>query len=68
MTNRRQRNNVKPEYLRLKEAMVVFGLGQDKVEALAREAKAYYKIDKCVLINYEKMKTFIESFNLDSGF
>ena len=36
MSYRRVRGNLKPEYLRLKEAMTVFSMGPEKIEALAR--------------------------------
>ena len=29
--------NIKPEYLRLKQAMIVFNMGPDKIEELARD-------------------------------
>lgn len=37
MSYRRVRDNVKPEFLRLKPAMVVFDMGQEKIEQLAHE-------------------------------
>ena len=44
MSYRRVREeNIKPEYLRLKQAMIVFNMGPDKIEELARECGAYYK-------------------------
>ncbi|MCF0129862.1 MAG: hypothetical protein HUJ70_14860 [Pseudobutyrivibrio sp.] len=61
MTPKRQRD-VKPEYLRIKQAMVVFDLGADKIEQLAKECGALYKIDKCVLIKYEALRSYVESF------
>lgn len=62
MSYRRVRDNVKPEYLRLKQAMTVFNMGPEKIEALARECGAYYKVDRIILINYEEFKTYLESF------
>ena len=62
MPYRRVRGNLKPEYLRLKEAMTVFSMGPEKIEALARECGAYYKVDKVVLINYEALRDYIETF------
>ena len=62
MSYRRFKGNIKPEYLRLKEAMIVFSMGPDKIEALARECGAYYKVDRVVLINYEVMREYVESF------
>ena len=54
--------NAKPEFLRLKDAMNVFSMGQDKIEELARECGAYYKVDRVVLINYDIFREHIESF------
>ena len=55
MSYRRVREeNIKPEYLRLKQAMIVFNMGPDKIEELARECGAYYKVDRVVLINYDE--------------
>ena len=62
MSYRRFKGNIRPEYLRLKEAMIVFSMGPDKIEALARECGAYYKVDRVVLINFEVMREYIESF------
>ena len=62
MSYRRFKGNIRPEYLRLKEAMIVFSMGPDKIESLARECGAYYKVDRVVLINFEVMREYIESF------
>ena len=62
MSYRRFKGNIRPEYLRLKEAMIVFSMGPDKIAALARECGAYYKVDRVVLINFEVMREYIESF------
>lgn len=62
MAYRRVRDNVKPEYLRKKAAMEVFSMGEDKIEQLARECGAYYKIDKVVLIHYGALRDYLETF------
>lgn len=62
MSYRRVRDNVKPEFLRLKQAMVVFDMGPEKIEALAHECGAYYKIDRVVLINYGVFREYMETF------
>ena len=62
MSYRRFKGNIKPEFWRLKEAMLVFSMGPDKIEALAKECGAYYKVDKVVLIDYDTMREYIESF------
>ncbi len=65
MSYKRVRGILKPEYLRLKEAMVVFSVGPEKIEALAKECGAYYKVDKVVLIHYESMREYLETFRED---
>ena len=55
MSYRRFKGNVRPEYLRLKDAMVTFSMGPDKIEALAKECGAYFKVDRVVLIHTDTM-------------
>lgn len=62
MSYSRVRGSLRPEYLRLKEAMLVFSMGPEKIEALARECGAYYKVDRVVLINYGGLRDYIETF------
>ena len=62
MSYSRFRGSIKPEYLRIKEAMVVFSMGPDKIEELAKECGAYYKEDRVVLISYNVMSDYIETF------
>lgn len=62
MSYSRVRGSLRPEYLRLKEAMLVFSMGPEKIEALARECGAYYKVDHVVLINYGELRDYIETF------
>ena len=62
MSYSRGRGSLRPEYLRLKEAMLVFSMGPEKIEALARECGAYYKVDRVVLINYGELRDYIETF------
>ena len=62
MSYSRVRGSLRPEYLRLKEAMLVFSMGPEKIEALARECGAYYKVDRVVLINSGELRDYIETF------
>lgn len=62
MSYKRLKNMIGAEYLRLQDATGVFGIGPDKLEALARECGALYKVDRCVLIKYTVMKDYIETF------
>lgn len=51
----------KPEYLRLTDASKVFPFGEDKLKEIALKIGALRKVDKCVLVNYQMMKDFMES-------
>lgn len=62
MTYKRVQADLKPEFLRIKQAMMVFDLGADKITALAKECDAYFKVDKCVLIRYETLRDYILTF------
>ena len=62
MSYKRFKGNVRPEYLRLKDAMVTFSMGPDMIEALAKECGAYFKVDRVVLIHTDTMREYIESF------
>ena len=64
MSYRRVRD-VKAEFLRIKEAMVVFSMGPEKIEALARECGAYYKVDRVILIDYRTLRDYISTFRED---
>lgn len=62
MSYRRMKNSIGTEYLRLQDATGVFGMGADKLEALAKECGALYRVDRCVLIKYTVMREYIETF------
>ena len=49
----------------MKEAMIVFSMGPDKIEALAKECGAYSKYnDHIVLINRDLLCEYIETFRV----
>lgn len=59
------KENNKPEFLRMKEAMIVFSMGPDKIEALAKECGAYSKYeDHIVLIDRGRLREYIETFRV----
>ena len=62
MGYKRVRLGITPEYVRLKDAMTMFSISTEKVEQLARECGAYYKIDKVVLIKQDALREYIETF------
>ena len=63
MTYKKNRNETE-EFLRLKPAMTRFGFGEDKLQELAKECGALYKVDRCVLIHYETFKKYMETFKV----
>ena len=62
MAYRRVRASFQPEYIRPKEAMIMFSMSAEKIEELARECGAYYKIDKVVLLKIDALREYVESF------
>ena len=62
MSYKKFKRNVAPEYLRLKDAMTMFSMGADKIEALTKECGAYFKVDRVVLIHTDTMREYIETF------
>ena len=51
----------KPEYIRLGEAVKVFPFGKTKMREVAEECGALRKYGRCVFINFQIMKDFLES-------
>lgn len=62
MTNKRIRYTGIPAYLKLEEAAYVFSISQNTVRKIAVDAGALRKINKNVVINYEKMQAYVETF------
>ena len=60
-TVRRTKARVK-KFVRYKEGAEIYSIGITKFQALAKEARATYKIDGIVLVNCEKFERFIEGF------
>lgn len=50
------------KFVRYKEGAEKYSLGLTKFQALAKEAKAVYKIDGIVLVNCEIFEKFLETF------
>ena len=65
MSYKRQRLAFDPDFIRLKDAMKIFSIGPEKVEQLARECGAYYKVDKLVLIKTDVMREYVNSFKVE---
>lgn len=62
MTSKRIRYNGIPAYLKLDEAAYVFSISVNTIRKIALECGALRKLDKNVLINYEKMAAYVETF------
>ena len=52
------------KFLNYKQAAEYYSIGLTKMQALAKEAKAVYKIDKKALVNTEIMDKYFESFRV----
>lgn len=50
------------KFVRYKEGAEKYSLGLTKFQALAKEAKAVYKIDGIALVNCEIFEIFLETF------
>ena len=53
------------KFRRYKDAAEYYGISQSKLERLAKEAKATYKIDKIVLVNCDILEAYFETFHLE---
>lgn len=50
------------KFVRYKEGAEKYSLGLTKFQALAKEAKAVYKVDGIALVNCEIFEKFLETF------
>lgn len=50
------------KFVRYKEGAEKYSLGLTKFQALAKEAKAVYKVDGVALVNCELFEKFLETF------
>ena len=50
------------KFVRYKEGAEKYSLGLTKFQALAKEAKAVYKIDGIALVNCELFEKYLETF------
>ena len=54
---------VSKKFVRYKEGAEKYSMGLTKFQALAKEAKAVYKIDKLALVNCEIFEDYLETFH-----
>lgn len=52
------------KFVRYKEGAEKYSMGLTKFQALAKEAKAVYKIDKLALVNCEIFEEYLETFHI----
>lgn len=50
------------KFIRYREGAELYSMGLTKFQALAREAKAVYKIDNIALVNCEILEKYLETF------
>lgn len=50
------------KFVRYEEGAKKYSMGLSKFQAMAREAKATYKVDKLVLVNCELFEKYLETF------
>lgn len=60
-TPKRHKNYGTAEYLRIQGAMDIYDMGYDQIIDLAKEAGAFRKMTKSVLINKEVLNRYIEA-------
>ena len=54
--------NGKKKFVRYEEGAAMFSMGLHTFEALAKEAKAIYRIKRIVLVNTEIVEAYLEKF------
>ena len=59
---RESKKEKRKRLVRYKEGAEMYSMGMNKFQALAKEAKATYKIDKVVLVNCEIFEKYLETF------
>ena len=50
------------KFVRYEEGAKKYSMGLSKFQAMAREAKATYKVDKLVLVNCDLFEKYLETF------
>ena len=60
----REMAKLSKKFMRYSEAAAFYSIGKTKLQALAKEAHAVYKVDKVALINCEIFEQFLESFRV----
>lgn len=50
------------KFVRYEEGARKYSMGLSKFQAMAREAKATYKVDKLVLVNCDLFEKYLETF------
>lgn len=59
---------LKPKFIRVKQAEVIYNIGKSRILEIAREAGAAIKIDRTVLIDIEVFDKYLETFRIPKGY
>ena len=51
-------------FVRYKEGAEMYSMCQSKFEQMAKDAKAIYKVDKLVLVNFDIFEEYLETFRM----
>lgn len=62
--NRNETEKKNKKFVRYKEAAEMYSMGLTKIQEIAKDAGAIYKVDKVVLVNTEILDKYIESFRI----
>ena len=54
----------KPKFVRYADGAKMYSMGKTKFQALAKSAKACYKIGQMVLVNTEILDEYLEQFRI----
>ncbi len=52
----------KKKFVRYAEGAALYSLGLHTFQEVAKEANAVYRVKRCVLVNTEKVDTYLENF------
>lgn len=64
MRKRIENNTVEMKAGRIDQACLRYNLGRDSMRKLAEDAGAIIRIGKCVLVNFTKLDTYLDSISL----
>ena len=63
-TPKRTKYQGPPAFIRLTDAPEQFGMNEDTIKKIGQDCGAFRKVSNMVLINYEIMKNYIDTFEV----